>query len=455
MTAAEPAGLAPRLSLLSVVTFGLAYMSPSLVMVIFGVIAAATAGTAPTAFVLATGAILLTALSYAKMARHHPASGSAYVYARKQIGSPIGFLVGWSILLDYLFLPMVAWLVQSVYLNAQFPAVPVWAWMLLNAGLTTLINIFGVVLSDRVNRVLTGLAVFLVLLFAAYCLVYLGHHRSTSYTAPVWNAHTSLGGVSTAAAVAAYSYLGFDAVTTLSEETLDAERTIPRAVVLVIAIGGVLFAVVAYLMQLVHAGGVFGDPQVAGYTMSIQVGGVFFADWTNLAGIVGGFASGLAVQLGSSRLLFVMGRDGVLPKRFFGALNARTGTPVRCLLVTGAMCVVGLGLSVETATSFINFGALLGFTVVNVCVIAYFVRNRRTRRVGVLGYVVLPASGACVTVYLLTRLSAVALAIGACWLVCGFACLLWLTRGFRRPTPELRPADTHADLNPATEPSAA
>lgn len=123
--------------------------------------------------------------------------------------------------------------------------------------------------------------------------------------------------------------------------------------------------------------------------------------------------------------------------------------------MTGAMCVVGLGLSVETATSFINFGALLGFTVVNVCVIAYFVRNRRTRRVGVLGYVVLPALGACVTVYLLTRLSAVALAIGACWLVCGFACLLWLTRGFRRPTPEFRPADTHADPNPATEPSAA
>ncbi|MFF2927355.1 carbon-nitrogen hydrolase family protein [Streptomyces celluloflavus] len=70
-------------------------------------------------------------------------------------------------------------------------------------------------------------------------------------------------------------------------------------------------------------------------------------------------------------------------------------------------------------------------------------------------YVILPASGACVTVYLLTRLSTVALVIGACWLVCGFACLLWLTRGFRRPTPEFRPADTHADPNPATEPSAA
>ncbi|MDI2129052.1 APC family permease [Yinghuangia seranimata] len=447
-----PGRLTPTLSLFSVVAFGIAYMAPSMVMAIFGIIAADSDGAAPTAFLLATCAICLTALSYAKMARHYPASGSAYVYSRRLLGSPVGFLVGWSVLLDYLFLPMVAWLLQSVYLNAQFPSVPVWAWMLVNAVLTTAVNIVGVALSDRVNKLLTGLAVFLVLLFAAYCVVHLAEHHPASYTAPVWNADSGITGITAAAAVAAYSYLGFDAVTTLSEETRDAERTIPRAVVLVVALGGILFTAVAYIMQLVHPGGAFDDPEVAAYTMSVDVGGQTFADWTNIAGIIGGFASGLAVQLSSSRLLFTMGRDGVLPKRIFGTLHPATRTPVYSLLATGAMCLVGLKLSLATATSFINFGAFAAFTVVNFCVIAYYIRHRHIERVPVLGYVVLPALGACVTAYMLTRLSPLALTIGSCWLAAGVAYLIWMTRGFRRPTPELSMDDAHsrpADVTPA------
>lgn len=428
--------LEPRLSLASVVAFGLSYMTPGLAMVIFGVIAAASAGTAPTAFLLATAAMFLTALSYAKMARRYPVSGSAYFYARKLLGSRIGFFVGWSVLLDYLFMPMVSWILQGVYLNVQFPAVPIWGWILINACLATFVNIIGVILSDRVNKTLTVVSVLLVLLFIAYCLVHLGNHPPASLTAPFWNDDTGLSAVSTAAAVAAFSYLGFDAVTTLSEETHDAQRNIPRAVVLVIATGGVLFAIVAYIMQLVHPGGLFGDPQTVAYTMSIEVGGKSFADWTNIATLFSGFAAGIAVQLSSSRLLYFMGRDGVLPKRIFGSLNARTKTPIPCLLVTGAMCFIGLDLDLQTATSFVNFGAFLGFTAVNVCVIAYFLRNRHTPGVGVFGYAIFPALGAVVTVYMLTQLSTTAQIIGVCWLAVGVAYLLWLTRGFSRPTPE-------------------
>ncbi|ALE04748.1 Putrescine importer PuuP (plasmid) [Arthrobacter sp. ERGS1:01] len=432
----QPVTLVPKLGLTSVVAFGLSYMAPSLVMIIFGIIAAASAGTAPTAFIVSTIAIFLTALSYAKMARLFPTSGSAYSYARKLLNSPIGFLVGWSVLLDYLFLPMLAWLTQGIYLNAQYPQIPIWVWMLINAVLTTVINIAGVVLSDRVNKVFTTGALLLVLLFAGYCVAYLTHTHPVSYTAPLWNHDTTLIGISGAAAIAAYSFLGFDAVTTLSEETHNARKTIPRAVLLVVGIGGVLFSGVAYLMQLVHPGGVFDDPQIAGYSLSIQVGGQAFADWTNLAGIIAGFAAGLAVQLGSSRMLFIMGRDGVFPKRIFGKLNARTRTPIYCILATLLMCIVGLNLSLETASAFINFGAFSAFTVVNICVIAYFVRNRKTRPVGVIGYVIIPGLGACVTAYMLTQLSPVALMIGGCWLVAGVGYLTWITRGFRRPTPE-------------------
>lgn len=450
----ETVTLTPKLGLTSVVAFGLSYMAPSLVMIIFGIIAATSAGTAPTAFIISTIAIFLTALSYAKMAKLYPTSGSAYFYARKLLNSPIGFLVGWSVLLDYLFLPMVAWLTQGVYLNAQFPFLPVWAWMLINAGLTTAINIIGLVLGDRINKVFTIAAILLVLLFVVYCLIYLNGNHPSSYTAPLWNADTTITGISGAAAIAAYSYLGFDAVTTLSEETRDARKTIPRAVLLIIGIGGVLFTVVAYIMQLVHPGGVFDDAQIAGYTLSVQVGGQSFADWTNLAGIIAGFASGLAVQLSSSRLMYIMGRDGVFPKRIFGKLNARTKTPIYCVLATAAMCVVGLNLDLETATGFINFGAFSAFTIVNVCVIAYFLRRRRTERISPLGYVLIPGLGACVTLYMLTQLSATALTIGGCWLAIGIGYLAWLTRGFRRPTPELG-LDEKAAVGTETDSTAA
>jgi len=437
MTAATEAHLARRLTLPSVVAFGVSYMAPSLVMVIFGIIAVASAGTAPTAFAIATAAMLLTALSYAKMARVYPVSGSAYFYARHNLGSRVGFLVGWSVLLDYLFLPMVAWLTQSILLNAQFPAVPIWAWMLINAGFTTTVNVVGIVVADRVNKVFTSVALFLVLLFFGYCITHLAGHHPVSYTAPFWNADTTIAGVSAAAAIAAYSFLGFDAVTTLAEETKDPKRNIPRAVVLVIAIGGAMFIVVAYVMQLVHPGDMFDDAQSAAYGMSIDVGGQFFADWTNLAGIIAATASCLAVQLSSSRLLYIMGRDGVLPKRSFGYLNPRTLTPVYCVLLTGAMCFVGLNLSLETATGFINFGAFLGFTAVNLCVIAYYLRNRRERHLDVVSYLVVPAIGGCVTIYMLTQLSSVSLTIGLTWFAIGVVYLAWLTRGFRRPTPEL------------------
>lgn len=435
---AEPTAgpdLKPRLSLPSVVAFGLSYMAPSLVMVIFGVIAVASAGTAATAFLAATIAMLLTAMSYARMARIYPVSGSAYFYARRSLGSAAGFLVGWTVLLDYLFLPMVAWLAQSIFLNAQFPSVPIWIWMLINAGFTTAVNVAGLVLADRINKVLVIVALVVVLIFFAWCVKYLVGAPPASYTEPFWNSGSSIAGISAAAAIAAYSFLGFDAVTTLAEETREPERTIPRAVMLVILIGGSLFVVVAYVMQLVHPGDVFDDAQAAAYGMSVDIGGQAFADWINMAGIVAGVASCLAVQLSSSRLLYIMGRDGVLP-RFFGKLHPRTLTPVYAVLVTGAMCFVGLNMTLETATAFINFGAFTAFTAVNLCVLAHYLRNRRSG-LSVVRYIVMPLIGAVVTVYLITQLSERSLLAGGIWLALGVGWLVWLTRGFRRPTPEL------------------
>ena len=129
--AGHPTHLEPTLGLRSVVLFGLAYMTPIIVLGIFGIIASASEGASAGAYLLATVAMLFTAASYAKMARHYPVAGSSYTYVRKGLDARAGFLVGWTILLDYLFLPLVIWLIGAAYLTGAFPAVLVMMWRLL------------------------------------------------------------------------------------------------------------------------------------------------------------------------------------------------------------------------------------------------------------------------------------------------------------------------------------
>lgn len=429
--------LVPKLNLPSIVVFGLAYMAPGVVVSTFGIIAATSKGAAPTAYLVATVAMALTALSYGKMARAFPASGSVYTYARKLLDARVGFLAGWAILLDYFFLPMVAWLIQALYMNVQFPVLPVWGWLVVNIAATTVVNILGIVIADRVNKVLLGLTVVGLVALVVVCLQHIGGTAPTQGAHALWSPATSVTAVTAAAAIAAYSFLGFDAVSTLSEEVHDARRNVPRGILLTVVIGGGIFFLLSLLMQWVHPGGLFKDESTAGYALAVTVGGQHFADVLNVVTLLGGFASCVAVQASTSRLMYVMGRDAVLPRRTFGYLHPRFRTPVFNLLLIAVVALFAVKLSLATATSFINFGAFLAFSLVNICVIAAWWRQRGTnQRMGVFGYVVLPAAGAAVDLYLMTQLSRTAVLLGVAWLVLGVVYLVVLTRGLRQPPPE-------------------
>ncbi|GAA2461940.1 APC family permease [Streptomyces glaucus] len=436
----QPTRMRGDLGLLSIVLFGLAYMAPAVVTSTFGVIAATSKGAAPTAYVVATGAMLLTGLSYAKMARLVPSSGSVYTYARRMLDSRFGFLAGWAMLLDYLFLPMVAFLVQSIYLHAQYPSVPQWLWLVINIVLATAVNVIGLTVADKVNKTLLIAVTGCLLVLLVLCVHYgLGHGGAASAGHAVWNSTTSISAVTAAAAIAAYAFLGFDAVSTLSEEAQDPQRTIPRGIVLTVLAGGVIFVALSFVMQWAHPGGAFADESSAGYAVSALVGGQDFADVANIITMLGGFASCVAIQASTSRLMFVMGRDNVLPRPVFGRLHSKLLTPVPNVLIVAAVALLATNLTLADATSFINFGAFLGFTLVNVCVIAHAVRQRRSGgRPPLFGFVLLPLAGAAVDVYLITQLGATATRLGLGWIAIGIVYLAVITKGFRRPTPELR-----------------
>ena len=435
----ETTTLTRTLRLPSLVLFGLAYLTPIIVLGIFGVIAETTGGAAPAAYLVALAAMLLTAHSYGRMASAYPVAGSAYTYVRRSVDSRAGFLVGWAVLLDYLFLPMVIWLIGASYLGAQFPGVPFAAWIIGFIVITTVLNVLGIKVADKANYMLMAFQLLVLAFFVALSVGYVATGPGGLLsTEPFTNPTADFGTITAGAAIAAYSFLGFDAVTTLTEEAVEPRKNMPRAIMLIALIGGGIFVLVSYVTQLVHPGGQFDDTASAASQIALQIGGQLFGA-VFLAGlVVAQFASGLAAQASASRLLYAMGRDAVLPKAVFGRLDPRFRTPVLNLAITGAVGLIAIFLDVATSTSFINFGAFTAFTLVNLAVIFFFVRERRAgRRLNVLSYVVVPAGGALVCAFLLSQLDANALTLGSIWLVGGIVILAVITRGFRTEPPEM------------------
>jgi putrescine importer len=433
--------LTRTLKLPSLVLFGLAYLTPIIVLGIFGIIAETTGGAAPAAYLVALVAMLFTAHSYGRMAVAHPVAGSAYTYVRRSIDPRVGFLVGWAVLLDYLFLPMVIWLIGGSYLSAQFPGIPIGVWIVGFIVITTLLNILGIKLADKANYVLMAFQLLVLGFFVALAIGNVVSANGAGGLAsgqPFFNDAASFATISAGAAIAAYSFLGFDAVTTLTEETINPRRTVPRAIMLVALIGGGIFVVVSYVTQLVHPGGVFEDSASAASSIALQIGGQLFGA-VFLAGlVVAQFASGLAAQASASRLLYAMGRDSVLPKAVFGRLSEKFHTPVANLVVTGIVGLIAIFLDVATSTSFINFGAFTAFTLVNASVVFHYVRQRRSgHQLNQVSYVVVPVIGALICAYLLSRLDSNAITLGVSWLVLGVVVLALITRGFKASPPEM------------------
>jgi|TARA_R110001599_G_scaffold325045_2_gene537116 amino acid transporter len=443
------------LSLKAVVLFGLAYMTPLIVLGTFGVIASTSNGAVPTAYLITTVAMLFTAYSYGIMARTYPVAGSAYTYARRAIDSRVGFMVGWSVLLDYFFLPMVIWLIGAAYLNARFPEVPSWIFLLGFIGITTFLNIYGIKLASKVNSLLM---VFQILVIAFFVLLSVRHVFSTGGTDALFSLGPLLGeeagftAIAAGAAVAAYSFLGFDAVTTLTEETIDPKRNIPKAIMLTALIGGGIYVLVGYTTQLVHPGGSFVNADSAAFEIATTIGADLFGAIFLAGMVLAQFTSGLAAQASASRLLFAMGRDAVLPPKLFGALHSRFHTPVFNIVLTGAIGIIALFLDVLSAASFINFGAFIAFTMVNLSVIFLVSKDADAKRqYGVIKGMLVPLIGALINLWLMSKLDINAFILGLIWLSIGLAQLAYLTRFFRREPPEVAFDDSEPESVPTSE----
>ncbi|TWF81948.1 amino acid/polyamine/organocation transporter (APC superfamily) [Pseudonocardia hierapolitana] len=437
---AENTHLDRVLGMPSIVLFGLAYLVPLTVFTTYGVVTELTSGHLPAAYVVTLTAMLFTAYSYGLMVRAHPFAGSAYTYTQRSFGPHLGFMTGWALLLDYLFLPMINYLVMGIYLEAAFPGVPVAVWIIGAILLVTGLNVLGIRLVARMNFVLVAIQVVFIVVFLVAVARTTAGTGMPSLAEPFLPDGGEASAVLGGAAILCLSFLGFDAVSTLSEETRDPRRRIPRAIMLVTLIGGALFIVVSYAGHLVFPRySEFTDVDSAALDVVGAAGGAALTAFFTAAYIAGCFGSAMASQASVSRILYAMGRDGALPAAVFGRLHRRFHTPALATAVVGVLSLIALVISLELASSMISFGALVAFSLVNLSVVKHYVidEGRRTPA-NLIAYAVVPGIGVLLTLWLWTSLSGTTFVVGLAWIAAGLVYLAGLTRMFTRRPPELR-----------------
>lgn len=431
------------LGLVGLVLFGLAYMVPLAVFTTYGLVTQMTKGHLATAYLLTLAAMLLTAYSYGCMVQAHPYSGSVYTYTRKAFGACFGFIAGWTLLLDYIFLPLLSYLLIGIYLSEYFPGVPTAVWVLGSIALVTALNLVGIESITRVNWVLIVAQLVFIVVFVALSIHNLsGQAEPVSLLKPFHHDGFSVPLIMTGAAVLCLSFLGFDAVSTMAEETPNPRRTIPIAIMVVSLIGGLLFLVVSYCAQMVFPQwSSFADPDSASVDVMRRVGGELLVSAFTATYIAGCFASAMVSQASVSRVLFAMGRDGALP-RVFGKLVTKKRVPANAIMLVSLFSLIALFITLDTVANMISFGALFAFSAVNLAVIKHYLGDQKLRGTrNYLRYAVLPGLGFLSTLWLWTSLSGMSFTIGLCWMGLGLLCLFCVTRGFRVRMPDLQMAE--------------
>ncbi|MDK8817351.1 APC family permease [Winkia sp. UMB6473-AN360BR] len=426
------------LGLPSVIAYGLASMGLLAVFTIYGTGVKLSDGHLPAAYIIALAAMLLTAHSYARMAWAVPKSGSAYVYSRLSFGPYVGFFIGWTMLLGYIFLPMVNFLLTGLYLNTLFTSIPPWIFTLTSIILVGILSIVGVTWVGKLNIALAVAGTAIVVVFAVLAFTHAQHLSAESLIAPITPEAGSLGTVMAAAAVLSFAFLGFDGVSNLAEETKKPRQNIPRAIMLSTLIIGILFFTVAWAgSQLYPNWRELTNLDAAGTEMMQKIGGPILATVFLAIYVFGTTLCGTAAQMSVSRVLYTMGRDGVLPS-FLSRLHPRFKTPYVAALLVSALSLLALVLTLDQSVYMINFGALVAFAAVNLAAFKYFWIDQKKRGLRALfSFLLAPLAGFAFIAYLWSSLEWFSYLVGAIWVVLGLGILAFQTRGFTKTPPPL------------------
>ncbi|GII24515.1 APC family permease [Planosporangium mesophilum] len=436
--------LSRSLSFADLLIYGLIFMVPIAPFGIFGSVFAGSGGMVALAYIIGMVAMMFSALSYSQMVRAFPMAGSVYSYAGRGIAPPVGFLAGWVILLDYVLVPGLLYLVASVAMHSLVPAIPVAVWLAAFVVLNTVVNYLGIEMTARITRIMIVAELAVLAIFLVVGVVALAQGKGTgSALAPVYNSGTfSWPLVFGAVSVAVLSFLGFDGISMLAEESRVEARRIGRSMVVALLLAGTLFVVQTWVASLLVPDPAKllneGDPAgTAFYDAARAAGGAWLAGLTALAtAIAWGFANSLVAQAATSRLLYAMARDRQMPG-FLAKIHPRHKVPANATFLVAAVSLA-LGLYMATRddgislmSTLVNFGAMTAFLALHVSVVVHYIIRRRSR--DWLRHLVVPVIGFGILAYVVINAKVAAQVLGFVWLGIGAVILITLYATGRRP----------------------
>ncbi len=441
------------LGLWDLVFYGIVLNQPVAAVGLFGLVSLLSAGHMVTTLMLSMVAMLFTAVSYGRMAALFPSAGSAYTYVGKGLNSHLGFIAGWAMILCYLIIPIINTVFGVLAVQRIFPGMSFGAGVAAFVFIITILNLLGVRSSMKANKIMLYLMLIIIFAFIIFAIKYITHENGINgliAVKPFYNPETfSFGALFSGTALVALTYVGFDGITTLAEDVKNPKKNILLAIIIVCLFTGIFSSIQMYLAQQSAQTMWLGNgvnPNIPFYeripaqhietafmTVCQQVGGALLFNAMTLTMIVACLGSGMAGQLGAAKLLYGMGKDNVLPKRFFGYLDKKSNSPVLNLLLIGLLTAGGsLLLNYQKTAELINFAALVAFMGVNLAAIRqlYFKSPRAERKL--LPDCIVPAMGFLFCLWIWINLPGSPKLLGGVWLLAGIIYLAFSTKGFRK-----------------------
>ena len=407
------------------VVYGLLFIIVTAPMGVFGEVHVLSHGMTPVVYVVGLVAMLFTALSYKQMSSRFPIAGSVYSYIQRGINPHVGFFVGWLIMIDYILIPALNYGFVGWWCNDLLPAIPTWVFVIILLGINTFINYRGITLMQIINWVvfIIQIAVVVVFLVVGIYFIMNGGGYGGFTIMPIYQPeYFNAGFIATAATVACLSFLGFDAISTLSEETLKPERSIGRATIFTLLIAGGLFFIITYVAASVWGNTPLGElDEVTGiFQVAALMGGQALRIILTIVMLIGGAVGSLAAQAAITRIWYSMARDKMMPQ-FMGKVHPKYQTPYITVFLVAAIMFICSFIHPMSLVRFVNFGALSSFIMLNVAVFwFFFVKEKRRGSFGdIMNFLICPAIGMFILGFVWSGFDAPTLILGFSWLAAG------------------------------------
>ncbi|MDD2211642.1 MAG: amino acid permease [Clostridia bacterium] len=422
------------LSTADLIVYGLIFMVPIAPFGIYGTVMSISEGMVVLAYMIGMFGMIFTAFSYWRMSEEFPISGSVYGYASHAIGKGVGFVSGWAILLDYILVPALLYVVAAVALQSILPGIPFWVWIVFFVSFNTIINIIGIQFTSRLNWIMLIFEIIVFIIFCIAAVSYILNNPEVSFTLkPIFNAESfNMGIVLSAVSVCVLSFLGFDGISTLAEESKGGNDSVGRASVWALLLVGGFFFIQTYLAACVipwQGVSTFANIDSAFYEVAEVAGGASVMWICAIAtGLAWGIADCMVAQAAISRIIFAMARDGFLPKPL-AKVHPKFKTPhIATLLIAAISLIITLSFTqgIQDLAELINFGALSAFIILNFTVIYYFIYKKKSKQY--FKHLILPLIGFFVIGVVWFSLSPQAMKLGISWVIIGILLYLFITK---------------------------